>query len=78
MNNTPYRQEAIAKRREEMPAIHQANYDKAVQRRSMKAAIKAHCLECVGWMKEEVKLCTSLACPLYAYRQYKQAIKQPA
>jgi hypothetical protein len=65
------RQEKIAKRRADMPAVHRANYDLAVSGKSRKAAIKAFCLECVQWEKEEVRLCTALACPLYAFRPYK-------
>ncbi len=70
------REEQIADRRAQMPQIHRSNYDKAVQRKSMKAAVKAFCLECVCWQKEEVRLCTSLACPLYPYRPYKDSSKQ--
>lgn len=65
------REQQIVERREQMPKIHRANYDKAMKGRSMKAATKAFCLMCVCWQKEEVKLCTDLACPLYPYRPYK-------
>jgi len=65
------RQAAIARRRADMPKVHRHNYDKAVSGKSMKAATKAFCLECVQWQKEEVRLCSSLACPLYPYRPYK-------
>lgn len=65
------RQEMIAEKRAEMPEVHRANYDKAVRGRSMKAVVKAFCLECVQWQKEEVRLCTSLACPMYPYRPYR-------
>jgi hypothetical protein len=58
-----------------MPRIHRANYDEAVSGKSRKAAIKAFCLECVCWQKEEVRLCTGLECPLYRYRPY-QGSKQ--
>lgn len=64
------RSERIAERERQMPAIHRANYRQAVSGKSRKAAIKAFCLECVCWQKEEVRLCTALACPLYAYRPY--------
>jgi len=37
--------------------------------RSRKAAIRAFCLECMGYSAGEVALCTASACPLYAYRQ---------
>ena len=67
------REEQIAERREQMPKIHRANYDKAMKGRSMKAATKAFCLMCVCWQKEEVRLCTDLACPLYPYRPYKNS-----
>jgi hypothetical protein len=67
------REEQIAERREQMPKIHKANYDKAMKGRSMKAATKAFCLMCVQWQKEEVRLCTDLACPLYPYRPYKDS-----
>ena len=66
------REGKIAKRRAEMPEIHRVNYDKAMTGRSLKAAVKGHCLECVGWQKEEVRLCTDLACPLYPYRPYRR------
>ena len=67
------REKQIAERREQMPKIHRANYDKAMKGRSMKAATKAFCLMCVQWQKEEVRLCTDLACPLYPYRPYKNS-----
>ena len=70
------RQEQIAERRGQMPDIHRANYDKAMKGRSMKAATKAFCLMCVQWQKEEVRLCSDLACPLYPYRPYKGSSKQ--
>ena len=70
---TKTREEQIAERREQMPKIHRANYDKAMSGRSMKAAIKAFCLECVCGQKEEVRLCTDLACALYPYRPYKNS-----
>ena len=67
------RQARIAERRQQMPKIHRSNYDEAVSGKSRKAAIKAFCLECVCWQKEEVRLCSSLACPLYPYRPYRKS-----
>ena len=69
-------QEQIAERREQIPKIHKANYAKAMRGNSMKAGIKAFCLECVGWEREQVRLCTDLACPLYPYKPYKSRSKQ--
>jgi len=65
------RQQKIEDRRKCMPERYRANYDQAVSGRSRAAAVKAICLECVCFQKEEVRLCTSLACPLYPYRPYK-------
>ena len=62
------RQEMIAEHRKQIPKVHRANYDKAVRGRSMKAATKAFCLECVGGSPSEVARCTAPACPLYEYR----------
>ena len=42
----------------------------ATGRGSMRQAIKAHCLECCGWQRNEVRDCTSIACPLWDYRPY--------
>lgn len=66
----------IAERRSQIPDIHKANYDKALRGRSMKAGVKAFCLECVCWQKEEVRKCNDLACPLSPYRPYKEAANQ--
>jgi len=35
---------------------------------SRKAALRLHCLECVGWIPSEVEACTAPGCILYAYR----------
>ena len=63
---------AVARRLEAVPAIYRAGYLKAVGGRSPKAAIKANCLECVGWQRAEVTRCSSPACPLYGYRPFQQ------
>jgi hypothetical protein len=66
-----HRAERIRKHRADMPKIHRKIYDRAMQGKSLKSAVKSFCLECVCWQKEEVRLCTSLACPLYPYRPYR-------
>jgi len=71
-----HRTERIRKHRADIPKIHRKIYDRAMQGKSLKSAVKSFCLECVCWQKEEVRLCTSLACPLYPYRPYKQRSKQ--
>lgn len=62
--------ERIAKRRADMPKAYRGIYDKAMSGQSKAAAIHSFCLECMGWQREEVRLCTSNACPLWRYRPY--------
>jgi hypothetical protein len=64
------REEQIAERLRNMPQSYRANYKKAVQGNSLRAAIKAFCQECVGWQIEGIRECTDLGCPLYAVRPY--------
>lgn len=37
---------------------------------SPRAAIKATCLVCVGFDRNQVKNCTGFACPLWKYRPF--------
>jgi hypothetical protein len=37
---------------------------------SPKKAIKAMCLECVGYDRESIRSCTGYSCPLWLYRPY--------
>ena len=39
---------------------------------SPRQAIKAFCLRCVGYLRNEVRDCTSWACPLHPYRPYQE------
>jgi len=64
-------EESIIKHRDQIPKKYRAIYDKAMRGRSIKAAVKAQCLECTGWKREEIRLCSCPACPLYFYRPYK-------
>ena len=45
----------IEKRLNDMPDIYRNNYKKAMKGRNRTAAVKAFCLECVGWQRNEVK-----------------------
>ena len=64
------REEKIACRMEEIPKKYRKIYKKAVENRSKSAAIKAFCLECVCWQKNEVINCSCLTCPLYGVRPF--------
>jgi len=61
-----------------MPAKYRGTYKKAMTGKSLRAGANAFCLECVGWQREEVRLCTSPACPLYPYRPYQGTRKADA
>lgn len=61
----------IAARLAEMPKTSRNTYLKAMKGKSMGAAIKAHCSECMGWDRNEVRNCTAPACPLYPYRPFR-------
>jgi hypothetical protein len=65
----PAREAAIQKRADAMPPSTQRNYLRATRgEASPRSAIKAFCLECVGWERDAVAECTGFACPLWAYR----------
>ena len=55
-----------------MPVSYRLTYVRAMTGKSMKAAIRAACQECVGYQdcKEQIGGCTDPACPLYPYRPY--------
>jgi hypothetical protein len=63
-----------------IPAKHneayRRNYDNALSGKSLKAAIKAHCLDCMGWERAEVRDCTVVSCSLWLYRPYRTKIKK--
>jgi len=52
----------------DMPKTMRRLFCRAYLGRSMRAAVKAHCLMCVGYDRKEVSLCSSPECPLYPYR----------
>ena len=62
---------SIRNRLKETPETARRGYLNAHKGKSRGAAIKAMCLECVGWQRREVALCTSQACPLFRYRPYR-------
>ena len=64
------REEQIQRRLDQIPISCRGMYKKAVKKKSMRAALNSFCLECVGYQREEIKVCTDLACPLWAYRPY--------
>jgi hypothetical protein len=39
---------------------------------SRTAGVKAYCLHCVGYVRADVRNCSSLACPLWEYRPFQR------
>jgi len=66
----PYQESAIARRLADMPETCRRTYLRAMHGRSLSAAGKAFCMECVSWDRQEVARCTAPACPLYPYRPF--------
>jgi len=76
-SNEEIREQKIARRLKDIPKVYRKFYEKAVKNASKPAAIKAFCLECCMWKKNEVINCTSLACPLYLVRPFVEFSKPP-
>jgi len=63
----------VSKRLKDVPIRYRVMYLRAVTGiAAPRAAIKAFCLECVGWERAEVTRCTARACLLYTYRPYQE------
>ena len=67
----------VARRRlASIPASAQNIYVRAATgQASPRGAIKAMCLDCVGYDRQAVADCTSPACPLFHYRPYQSKAK---
>jgi len=66
--------EELRRWRENIPNIHDGSYrrqwDKAIRKESMRAAVNSKCLDCMCWQAAEVKRCDITTCPLWRYRPY--------
>lgn len=58
----------IAKHRSDMPRQFRRVFDIAMTGKSLRAAVNSQCIECMGYVFSEVKLCCSPQCPLFPYR----------
>ena len=62
--------EAVRRKRlAQIPARQRPIFLRAWTGKSRKAAVRAFCLECVGYESAEVNRCTAPACALYPYRE---------
>ncbi len=65
---------SITKKSDDMPAIYRKNYLAAISgKASPRDAIKAFCIECMGYARVEVTNCDTIDCPLNLYRPYRKA-----
>lgn len=62
---------SIQKKAKRIPPLYRQGYLRAVSgQASPRQAIKAFCLECICWQRNEIELCPSVSCPLYPYRPF--------
>lgn len=63
-----------------IPDTQKAVFKKAYEGKSRTAAVKAKCLECCCFQREEVRNCTVRSCPLWMYRPFsgKSTSKPPS
>ena len=73
----PRQRASVLKRLLEMPESSRRTFLLALWGTSRQSAIKAFCMECVGWEREEVRNCTATACPLWAHRPWKSPLPAP-
>ena len=67
----PMRRVQVERRAEDAPQTCRLGYLRAAAGlASPRGAIKAFCLECVGWDRVAVAKCSAFACPLWAYRPF--------
>lgn len=66
---TPEQKQRLLEISKHSPAYHKITA-KAYAGNSKAAGIKAKCLDCCCWQRNEVAGCTVLACPLWPYRPY--------
>ncbi|OHB52622.1 MAG: hypothetical protein A2Y12_03640 [Planctomycetes bacterium GWF2_42_9] len=77
MHSKSNQSDQIQKRLASIPPMFKGLYKTAMTGKSRKAAMRAFCLECVGWQYNEVQQCTDLGCPLYPYRNQSRPQRQP-
>ena len=71
MKLTPKQQECLKR----MPKLYQGIYRRALAGKSPTTAIRAMCLDCMNWQREEARQCLTTQCPLYRYNPYRRMPK---
>lgn len=54
--------------RTSIPTRYQRLAKRAASGRSIKAAVKLHCIQCMGYSLKPAKVCEARVCPLWPYR----------
>lgn len=74
-----YRRSLIDRQQREVPAKYRPLQLRVLHGTATpREAIKAMCLECLGWERNEVAHCTSMDCPNYLYRPFKAPVEDVA
>ena len=60
----------------DLPAIAQKALYNAYTSKTLRKRIKAKCLDCTGFQREEVTKCTTKVCPLWDVRPYQKEEKE--
>ncbi len=64
--------EQLRRWRNSIPDKHNGAYrrvwDKAITKKSMRAAVNGKCQDCMAWQGPEIKHCDIITCPLWQYR----------
>ncbi len=68
---TPALDERIARKASIYYPRFRGIYLKAMGGHSLRAGVKAFCLDCLGQSPDEIARCTCPTCPLYPYRPYR-------
>ena len=64
----------ISKRRAQVPQQYRILFDKVIGGKAPpRQAIKLSCLECMGYVRSEVKHCDTVTCPLNSYKPYRKS-----
>jgi hypothetical protein len=77
MPDLAYRTTTRARRLKAVPPKYKKFYLRVLDDKrpcTPRQAIKAMCLECVGWSQKEVELCPATACPLWDHRPFKLGV----
>ena len=68
---------SVETRLADMPECRRNTYRRAMAGEGRKLAIRAMCIQCMGYESAEIERCTATACPLYPYRGSGKPVKSP-